>query len=196
MGNVLSREKRKHVIALGRLGWCLRRIEQATGVRRETAGDYLRSSGIVLRSPGCWGAKSLGNTGHFSDHRLFAPSGNSGAGWPAQAKQQKPGTDFLKQVVGIAPRNVTKQPIKNPHQDPHSFQPFPELNAEILVGPEIRNRRDLVEPGHGTSCITRILRAPSTLILPFPFQVRLGTKRIASSRLGGRSLPLPVIRSV
>jgi hypothetical protein len=44
MGNVLSREKREQVIALGRLGWPLRRIEQATGVRRETAGEYLRKS--------------------------------------------------------------------------------------------------------------------------------------------------------
>jgi hypothetical protein len=32
MGNVLSKEKREQVIALGRLGWSLRRIEQATGV--------------------------------------------------------------------------------------------------------------------------------------------------------------------
>ena len=55
MGNVLSREKLEQVIALGRLGWSLRRIEQATGVRRETAGDYLRSAGIALRSPGGWG---------------------------------------------------------------------------------------------------------------------------------------------
>src|SRR5271166_5796342 len=59
MGNVLSREKREQVIALGRLGWSLRRIEHATGVRRETVGDYLRSSGIVVRSPGTWGPKSL-----------------------------------------------------------------------------------------------------------------------------------------
>src|SRR5271154_6701181 len=59
MGNVLSKAKRDQVIALGRLGWPLRRIEQATGVRRETAGDYLRSAGIVVRSPGSWGQKSL-----------------------------------------------------------------------------------------------------------------------------------------
>ena len=58
MGNVLSKEKREQVIALGRLGWSLRRIEQATGVRRETAGDYLRSAGIVLRAPGGWGRKA------------------------------------------------------------------------------------------------------------------------------------------
>jgi transposase len=57
MGNVLSKSKREQVIALGRLGWSLRRIEQATGVRRETAGDYLRSAGIALRTPGGWGHK-------------------------------------------------------------------------------------------------------------------------------------------
>jgi transposase len=57
MGNVLSKDKREQVIALGRLGWSLRRIEQATGVRRETAGDYLRSAGIALRTPGGWGRK-------------------------------------------------------------------------------------------------------------------------------------------
>src|SRR5450432_1077641 len=55
MSHVLSREKREQVIALGRLGWSLRRIEQETGVRRETAGDYLRGAGIALRRPGGWG---------------------------------------------------------------------------------------------------------------------------------------------
>lgn len=51
----MSEEKRQQVIALGRLGWTLRRIEQATGVRRETAGSYLRTAGIAVRPPGGWG---------------------------------------------------------------------------------------------------------------------------------------------
>ena len=59
MGNVLSGEKREQVLALGRLGWPLRRIEEATGVRRETAGNYLRRAGIVIRPPGSWGEQSL-----------------------------------------------------------------------------------------------------------------------------------------
>jgi len=59
MSHVLSRGKREQVIALGRLGWSLRRTEQATGVRRETAGDYLlRGAGIGLRRPGGWGRHS------------------------------------------------------------------------------------------------------------------------------------------
>ena len=59
MGNVLSREKREQVIALGRLGWPLRKIEEATGVRRETASVYLREAGIAIRRVGSWGEKSL-----------------------------------------------------------------------------------------------------------------------------------------
>lgn len=55
MSNVLSEEKRQQVVALGRLGWPLRRIEEATGVRRETAGGYLRAAGLPVRSPGRWG---------------------------------------------------------------------------------------------------------------------------------------------
>jgi len=58
MSNVLSEEKKQQVIALGKLGWPLRRIEQATGVRRETAGAYLRAAGIAVRPPGAWGRRA------------------------------------------------------------------------------------------------------------------------------------------
>jgi hypothetical protein len=54
MGNVLSEAKRQQVIALGQLGWSLRRIEQETGVRRETAGSYLKAAGIAVGRPGGW----------------------------------------------------------------------------------------------------------------------------------------------
>jgi len=57
MSNVLSEEKKQQVIALGRLGWTLRRIEQSTGVRRETAGVYLKAAGIAVRAPGGWGRR-------------------------------------------------------------------------------------------------------------------------------------------
>lgn len=54
MANVLSKEKREQVLALGRLGWTLRRIEETTGVRRETASGYLKQAGIAVRGPGRW----------------------------------------------------------------------------------------------------------------------------------------------
>ena len=38
MANVLGEEKREQILALGRLGWSLRRIEREIHVRRETAG--------------------------------------------------------------------------------------------------------------------------------------------------------------
>jgi transposase len=57
VSNVLSDEKRQQVIALGRLGWPLRRIEKETGVRRETAGAYLKAAGVALRPSGWWGRR-------------------------------------------------------------------------------------------------------------------------------------------
>lgn len=57
MSNVLNEEKKKQVIALGQLGWALRRIEEATGVRRETAAGYLRAAGIAIQAPGGWGRR-------------------------------------------------------------------------------------------------------------------------------------------
>src|SRR5438445_8956315 len=55
MSNVLSEQNKQQVIALGRLGWSLRHIQRATGVRRETAATYLRAAGIAFRPPGKWG---------------------------------------------------------------------------------------------------------------------------------------------
>ena len=55
MANVLGREKREQILALGRLGWTLRRIEAETGVRRETASAYLKAAGIAIRPPRRWG---------------------------------------------------------------------------------------------------------------------------------------------
>jgi transposase len=55
VSNVLNEEKRQQVLALGRLGWPLRRIQQETGVRRETASAYLQAAGIAVRPPGGWG---------------------------------------------------------------------------------------------------------------------------------------------
>src|SRR5258706_4968018 len=60
MSNVLSEEKKQQVIALGKLGWSLRQIEQATGVRRETASIYLKTAGVVVCLPG-WGRRAPAN---------------------------------------------------------------------------------------------------------------------------------------
>ena len=64
MSNVLNEEKRQQVLARGRLGWPLRRIQQETGVRRETASTYLQAAGIAVRlleqrARGARGARDL-----------------------------------------------------------------------------------------------------------------------------------------
>jgi transposase len=58
VSNVLNEEKKKQVIALGQLGWSLRQIQKHTGVRRETAGEYLKAAGVGVRPPGSWGKKA------------------------------------------------------------------------------------------------------------------------------------------
>ena len=69
MSNVLSQEKKQQVIALGRLGWTLRKIEQTTGVRRETASGYLREAEVAIRPPGRWGRASPGPSRHAADSK-------------------------------------------------------------------------------------------------------------------------------
>ncbi|MCB1034125.1 MAG: IS21 family transposase [Acidobacteria bacterium] len=51
MSNVLKPSKKQQILALGQLGWSLRRIERETGVRRETISQYLRGAGIPIRPP-------------------------------------------------------------------------------------------------------------------------------------------------
>ena len=68
MSNVLNEEKQQQVIVLGRLGWSLRRIEQQTGVRRETVSAYLKAAGIAVRGPGRWGRATP--TQPMIQHRL------------------------------------------------------------------------------------------------------------------------------
>jgi transposase len=136
MGNVLSREKREQVIALGRLGWSLRRIEQATGVRRETAGDYLRSSGIVVRSPGSWGLKSLAKP---------ATLVTTGSGEPKPANNSKAATSV---ITGFLPSGADL--AQDGQRTASSSEPYREMiQLELSRG---RNAmgifQDLVD-GHG-----------------------------------------------
>ena len=55
MANVLNNEKKQQILALGQLGWSLRRIQQATHVRRETISTYLKAAGVGVWPPGGWG---------------------------------------------------------------------------------------------------------------------------------------------
>ena len=82
MTNILSDDKRREVLALGRRGWTLRRIEQATGVRRETASAYLKAAGLAVRPPGRWG--------HSAAKPAIEVSTDPGARLPAIASPPSP----------------------------------------------------------------------------------------------------------
>ena len=87
VSNVLNEEKKQQVIALGRLGWSLRRIEEATGVRRETASSYLKEAGVALRPP-------HGRRVHSkpaSPEKVTTDFGAESGGIPAQAPEPRPG---------------------------------------------------------------------------------------------------------
>ncbi len=59
--------KQQQVIALGQLGWSLRRIEAETRIRRETISGYLRAAGVAVRRrggrPGQWPPPNPATTG-------------------------------------------------------------------------------------------------------------------------------------
>src|SRR5262245_37600630 len=52
MSNVLDQAKQQQILALGRLGWSLRRIEHTLAVRRETISGYLKAAGIAVSGRG------------------------------------------------------------------------------------------------------------------------------------------------
>jgi len=106
VSNVLNEEKQKQVLALGQLGWSLRRIEAATGIRRETAASYLRAAGVALRQPGGWGRKPK-------------PATDLADSSPAEAP--KP---------AIADREVTTETEPDPEPDPEPETPRTESACE------------------------------------------------------------------
>ena len=116
MGNVLSAEKRQQVIALGRLGWSLRRIEEATGVRRETASTYLRAAGVVVRPPGRWGQPPK---------PAIEVSTDSGAGPAANPANG----------VGVSTDSPAAPPLPRPGRSPaaSACEPYRELIATALA---------------------------------------------------------------
>ncbi len=102
MANLLGNEKREQILALGRLGWSLRRIEEATGVRRETASRYLRAAGIAVRSPGRWG--------HGAPNPAIEASTDSKA--PAKAAKEASTDPAWPPMPGRSPQASACEPYR------------------------------------------------------------------------------------
>ena len=128
MGNVLEKSKREQVIALGRLGWSLRRIEEATGVRRETAGGYLRSAGIAIRTPGGWGrnapAKAAPSVTTGSASSKPANEVITGFSPSRQAEDAKPANEV---ITGFLPEATVPEQVKRRSGASEAYREMIEL---------------------------------------------------------------------
>src|SRR3989441_1650909 len=82
MANILGDDTKQQILALGRLGWPLRRIEQATGVRRETASAYLKAAGIAIRAPRCRRPPPKPASQVSTDPGLLPPGLSDPPAWP------------------------------------------------------------------------------------------------------------------
>src|ERR1700730_11166763 len=130
--NVLDEQKRQQVLALGRMGWSLRRIEQATGVRRETASAYMRAWGIAVRRRGGrrgeWPAKAATKGKVSTDPEPSKPaisgevSTDSGPSKPATTEQVS---------TESGPRPWPPAPARAPRAS--ACEPFRELIVQALA---------------------------------------------------------------
>src|SRR5688572_10527443 len=128
MSNVLADDKHHQIVALGRLGWSLRRIEQATGVRRETISGYLKAVGIVVRGRGrrpASRAKAAISTTLVST--------DSGGAKPAISEAVSADSDEAKAATSAAV-STDPTPHRRPGRAPSASacEPYRELIAEAL----------------------------------------------------------------
>jgi transposase len=125
MANILSEAKKQQVIALGQLGWTLRRIEAETGVRRETAGAYLKAAGVAVRRPGRWGHPPANPAKEVSTDltRLAAPVPTSPA-WsprPQRAPTASACTPYREWIEQALARGRNAMAIWRDLVDDHGF---------------------------------------------------------------------------
>jgi transposase len=121
VSNVLTEEKKCQIIALGRLGWSLRRIERATGVRRETIGEYLRVAGIGVRLPGAWGrqppapGESKPANGVITDSVAGVETAIEGI--PGLNPDSKPASGVIPDFEVDAPQPTTTVSASEPYRE-------------------------------------------------------------------------------
>jgi hypothetical protein len=193
MSNVLSDDKRQQVIALGRLGWSLRRIEQATGVRRETASVYLKAAGIMVRPPGWVRAKPAIEVTTDSEPKTADKGANNQAANVAKPaigvttdfclsksankppptattlSNCEPYREFIQESLGRG-RNATAiwQDLVTDYGFPHSYQSVKRF-VNKLQPPELQPARVVIitEPGEDYGEFRVMLRSELPVGLPW-----------------------------
>lgn len=111
MSNVLDNDKQQQILALGRLGWSLRRIEQALAVRRETISGYLKAAGIAVHG-----------RGRRSESKAKPAISGEEVSTDLEAKP-------------AIPREVSTDPVRAPGRAPtaSACEPYREIIAEALA---------------------------------------------------------------
>src|SRR5450432_2266214 len=127
VSNVLNEEKKQQVIALGRLGWSLRRIQRSTGVRRETAAAYLKAAKIAFRPPGGWGRQSPAKPANevITDSAAVIPASGATAD-PAPAK---PANEVITDFGAELAAGATVVPDPPPGRSPSASACWPYREA-------------------------------------------------------------------
>jgi transposase len=151
MSNVLEQHKQQQVLTLGRLGWTLSRIGDATGVHRVTVGEYLRAAGIPVRG-----------------------RGRPGEGPPKPTISEEVSTDSVTAKPAIAPAVSTDAgPARAPSAS--ACEPYRELIAEALG--RGRNAvaiwQDLVDDHGFTARYASVRRFVATLRGTTPAEARV-----------------------
>jgi transposase len=128
MSNVLADDKHDQIVALGRLGWSLRRIERTTGVRRETISGYLKAAGIVVAGRGRRRASRAKPA-----MSPAAVSTDSGGANPATSEAVSPGAGEAKAATR-AEMSTDSTPAPPPSRAPSASacEPYRELITEAL----------------------------------------------------------------
>lgn len=125
MSNVLSDHKQQQVLALGRLGWSLRRIQDATGIRRETAGAYLRAAGIPVRGvggrPTVWPPPKPATTGEVSTDSPPPPGAEEPPPPPERAPRASACEPYRELIVEAVGRGRNAMAIWQDLVDDHGF---------------------------------------------------------------------------
>jgi transposase len=114
----LIEEKKNQVIALGRLGWSLRRIERETGVRRETAAGYLKAAGIGVRFPGAWGRQPpVPDSKPANEVIPDSVSGATPVGEAIPDPDSKPANGVITDSGGGTPKPSTTASASEPYRE-------------------------------------------------------------------------------
>jgi len=160
----LNEEKKKQVIALGQLGWSLRQIEKATGVRRETASGYLKAAGIGLRPPGGWGKKAPPKpaNGVTTDPAAAKPAN--------RANREEVTTDSAAAAESLPPPE-TESPASPAHTAASVSEPYREvvMNGLTLgrnamsIWQELVDRHGFTGAYESVKRFVRKLRGPTSL---------------------------------